>query len=46
MELLKLVYIAKDADEKVISSIKRLCRKKSLEIIYVENMKLLGKAVE
>ena len=39
----KLVYIAKDADEKVVSVLKELCRKNSLEIIYIENMKLLGK---
>ena len=38
------VYMAKDADEKVISSLKELCRKKSLEITYVDSMKLLGKA--
>ena len=40
----KLVYIAKDADEKVVNVIKDLCRKNAIEIVYTENMKLLGKA--
>lgn len=40
----KTVYIAKDADEKVVSPLKELCRKNALEIVYIENMKLLGKA--
>ncbi|MCX7748670.1 MAG: ribosomal L7Ae/L30e/S12e/Gadd45 family protein [Clostridia bacterium] len=40
----KTVYIAKDADEKVVSNIKELCKMKSIEVIYVDNMKMLGKA--
>jgi large subunit ribosomal protein L7A len=40
----KSVYIAKDADDKVVGVIKELCKIKSVEIIYIENMKQLGKA--
>jgi large subunit ribosomal protein L7A len=40
----KTVYIAKDADEKVVGPLKELCRKDSIEVVYVENMKQLGKA--
>lgn len=40
----KLVYIAKDADPRVLNNIIELCRKNSVEIVYEENMKLLGKA--
>ena len=40
----KAVFIARDADEKVVSQIIELCRKNSIEIVYVENMKQLGKA--
>lgn len=38
------VYVAKDADEKVLAPLKELCQKNSVEIISVENMKQLGKA--
>ena len=40
----KTVYIAKDADEKVVNPLKELSKKNALEIIYIENMKQLGKA--
>jgi large subunit ribosomal protein L7A len=40
----KFVYIAKDADDKVVNVLKELCRKNLIEVIYVENMKQLGKA--
>lgn len=40
----KLVFMAKDADAKVTASVKELCLKKSIEIIYVDSMKQLGKA--
>lgn len=40
----KSVYLGKDAEEKVTGVLKELCRKNSIEIIYVENMKALGKA--
>lgn len=40
----KIVYIARDADEKVVNSIKESSGSNSLEIVYVDNMKQLGKA--
>lgn len=40
----KVVFIAKDADEKVIGRIKDLCNADTVEVVYVENMKQLGKA--
>jgi large subunit ribosomal protein L7A len=40
----KVVFIAKDADEKVIASLKELCLSKSVEIVYAESMKQLGKS--
>jgi large subunit ribosomal protein L7A len=40
----KVVFIAKDAEERVIRNIKATCTKNSIEILYVDNMKLLGKA--
>lgn len=41
----KVVFIAKDADEKVIGSLKTLCLSKAVELEYVDTMKQLGKAV-
>lgn len=38
------VYIAKDADEKVVRSIKELCSNNEIEIVYIDTMKQLGKA--
>jgi len=38
------VYIALDADEKVVGPLKELCMANSIEIKYVESMKQLGKA--
>lgn len=42
--LAKLAFIAKDADERIIFKLKELCQKNSVEIIYIDNMKQLGKA--
>lgn len=39
----KRVYIAKDADPRIVSNIIELCNKNSIEIVYEENMKQLGK---
>lgn len=36
------VYIAKDAENKVVEDIVDLCNEKGIEIIYVETMKKLG----
>lgn len=38
-----VVFIAKDSDERVIAPIKEICSKKSVEIVYVDTMKQLGK---
>ena len=39
-----IVYIARDADKKVVSKIIGECEKNSIEIVYVDSMKQLGKA--
>ena len=36
------VYIAKDADEKVVAQIVELCEETGIEIVYVETMRELG----
>lgn len=38
------VFIASDADEKVVGKLKELCSKTSVQIAYADSMKLLGKA--
>lgn len=38
------VYIAKDADERLLRTIKEICNEKSIEIEYIDSMKTLGKA--
>lgn len=38
------VYIAKDAEDKVVRSIINLCQESSIIIEYVDDMKQLGKA--
>lgn len=40
----KIVFIAKDADEKLIDGLKELCHTNEVEVVFVENMKQLGKA--
>lgn len=40
----KVVFIAKDADEKVTAPLKDLCTRNSIEIVYADTMKQLGKA--
>lgn len=40
----KTVIIAKDAEEKILSNIESICISKNIEMIYVDSMKLLGKA--
>lgn len=37
------VFIAKDAEERVVRDIKKLCSEKSIDIVYVDTMKELGK---
>ncbi|HLR34158.1 MAG TPA: ribosomal L7Ae/L30e/S12e/Gadd45 family protein [Tissierellales bacterium] len=38
----KTVYIAEDAEEKVVGNIIKSCNEGQIPIIYVENMKKLG----
>lgn len=40
----QIVYIARDAEEKVVGGLKDLCTRNAIEIIYAESMKQLGKA--
>lgn len=40
----KVVFVAKDADERVVGKVVELCIKDSIQLKYVETMKLLGKA--
>lgn len=40
----KIVFLAKDADEKVVSGLKELCSKNAIQIEYMDTMKQLGKA--
>lgn len=40
----KVVFIARDADEKVTAPLKDLCMGNSIEIVYADTMKQLGKA--
>ena len=40
----KLVFVAKDADERVVGKVIELCKKDGIEIRYVDTMKMLGKA--
>lgn len=39
------VFIAKDADEKITGNLKELCLANAIEVVYVDTMKQLGKAV-
>ena len=40
----KTVFVARDADPKVINNIVELCSRNSIEVVYEESMKQLGKA--
>ncbi len=39
-----LVFVARDADSHVVFPLERLCEKKNVEVVYVNNMKELAKA--
>lgn len=39
----KTIYIAKDADNKLIQSVKVLVDENSLELVFIDTMKELGK---
>lgn len=40
----QLVYIARDAEEKVTAPLLRLCEEKGVEVVFVDSMAELGKA--
>jgi large subunit ribosomal protein L7A len=40
-----IVFIAKDADEKITGNLKELCMANGVQVEYADTMKLLGKAV-
>ncbi|MBQ9737835.1 MAG: ribosomal L7Ae/L30e/S12e/Gadd45 family protein [Clostridia bacterium] len=40
----ELVFIARDADGHVVFPLEKLCGEKSVEVLYVNNMKELAKA--
>jgi large subunit ribosomal protein L7A len=40
----KTVIIARDADEKIIKEVLAICEEDSIEVLYVDEMKELGKA--
>ncbi|WP_446898016.1 ribosomal L7Ae/L30e/S12e/Gadd45 family protein [Clostridium sp. LBM24168] len=39
----KIVYIAKDADESLIKPVEILAKDNSLEVVYIDTMKELGR---
>lgn len=39
-----VVYIAKDAEERVTSPLLQMCKEKGIEVVYVDSMKELGNA--
>lgn len=39
----KIVYIAKDADSSLVHSVEVLIKDNSLEVVYIDTMKELGK---
>ena len=40
----KIVFIARDADGHVVFPLEKMCEGKSIEVVYVNNMKELAKA--
>lgn len=40
----KCIFIAKDADARIVEPIKAMGETNGIEIVYIENMKQLGKA--
>ncbi|WP_078551163.1 50S ribosomal protein L7ae-like protein [Bacillus alkalicellulosilyticus] len=43
-EVVKEVFIAEDADRRVVMKVKAVAQKKQLQVTYVDSMKKLGKA--
>lgn len=40
----RMVFVARDADEKVTGNLVRICEQASVEVHYIDTMKQLGKA--
>lgn len=40
----EVVYIAEDADKRIVDEIVTTCKEKQVELVYVSSMKELGKA--
>ena len=40
------VFVARDADDRVIEPLLKLCEEKMLEVVTVESMKELGKSLQ
>jgi len=43
-DLVKTLYLAKDADHHLIAKLEEVANEKGIEIVYVDSMKELGKA--
>lgn len=41
-DMVEKVFIAKDADRRVVDEVIEICKEKGIEIVYVESMKKLG----
>jgi len=41
-DMVEKVFIAKDADRRVVDEVVEICKEKGVEIVYVESMKKLG----
>ncbi|MFL0249205.1 ribosomal L7Ae/L30e/S12e/Gadd45 family protein [Clostridium neuense] len=41
--IVKIVYLAKDADTELFKNVEKLSKEHSLQIVYVDTMKELGK---
>jgi len=40
----KVVYVARDAEERVVRELLRLCEEKNVEVVYADSMARLGQA--
>ncbi|NLV77066.1 MAG: 50S ribosomal protein L7ae-like protein [Tissierellia bacterium] len=40
----EVVYVAEDADKRIIDDIVTICKEQQVELVYVSSMKELGKA--
>lgn len=41
---ISLLYVAKDADRKITDELVQMANEKSVEVVFIENMKELGEA--